>query len=209
MNKAEPKPYHHGDLRNALIAAGLKVLSTRGAANLNLREVARVAGVTHTAPYRHFADKEALVAAIAEDGFHKLNEIVNAVMARSNQTPSERIVALGQGYVSFALQRPDHFRVMFASTRDEAIRPELYALAKCGFLALISCIVEGQADDQFAPGDPTEFAKTLWSTMHGLAILLMDRQFPPTHRSALDEANLQAAMCVQTILSGLSHPQTA
>jgi AcrR family transcriptional regulator len=204
--KAEPKPYHHGDLRNALVEAGLKVLAEQGIAGLNLREVARVAGVSHAAPYRHFADKEALVAAIAEDGFRQLQAALRKVVAKTPRTASQQLVAMGQCYVLFALKYSDHFRVMFTSTRDAETQPELYALSKCGFLMLIDAISAGQTSGALVAGDPTDFAKTLWATMHGLAVLLVDQQFPPTTKSPLKEAEAMAGQCVQRVLQGMIRP---
>lgn len=201
--KPEIKPYHHGDLRHALVEAGLKVLAEQGASGLNLREVARVAGVSHAAPYRHFADKEALVAAIAEDGFRQLQAALQKAQAKAPRTPSQHFVAMGQCYVQFALKHPAHFRVMFTSTRDAETQPELYALSKCGFLMLMDAIAAGQANGVLVAGDPEGFAKTLWATMHGLAVLLVDRQFPPTTKSPLKEAEAMAEQCVQRVLQGM------
>src|SRR6516164_3531446 len=80
LDRHKPKPYHHGDLRHALIQAGLEMLSEGGAAALDLRKVARRAGVSHAAPYRHFADKQALVAAINEEGFRRLAERIQLTL---------------------------------------------------------------------------------------------------------------------------------
>jgi len=105
--------YHHGDLRRALLDAALAVLTEADSRALTLREVARRAGVTHAAPYRHFTDKEALLAAVAEEGFHTLSEAMREAMGRAGDDPVERLEALGVGYVRFALAHPAHFEVMF------------------------------------------------------------------------------------------------
>ncbi len=106
------KPYHHGDLRRALISAGIELLGEGGASALDLRKVARKAGVSHTAPYRHFEDKRALVAAIAEEGFGRLTErLKNAV---SGVAPGLQLLALTRAYVDFALTEPALMREMFS-----------------------------------------------------------------------------------------------
>src|SRR5262245_23788463 len=104
--------YHHGDLRRALLDAALEILAEGGAAGLTLREVARRAGVTHAAPYRHFEDKAALLAAVAEEGFRA---VYAEMLARSERVkdPVERLYQIGAAYVLFAVTHPAHFRVMF------------------------------------------------------------------------------------------------
>ena len=106
--------YHHGDLRNALVNIGVAMLAEEGVEALSLRGLARRAGVSHNAPYQHFADKDALLAAIAEQGFGLLADAIE-----SSQTDAgtdsfrERLIAAGQGYVRFAIEHPHHFRLMF------------------------------------------------------------------------------------------------
>src|SRR6266700_5995996 len=94
MDRKRPKTYHHGDLRNALIQAGLEMLSESGAAALDLRKVARKAGVSHAAPYRHFADKQALIAAINEEGFHRLAERIQATLHDVPDEPFEQLLGV-------------------------------------------------------------------------------------------------------------------
>src|SRR5437879_2813384 len=96
------RPYHHGNLRQALVDAALELIEERGVSALTLREVARRVGVTHAAPQRHFADRAALVAAVAEEGFRGLGAHV-AVVRASARTPAQRLRALGVAYVEYAL----------------------------------------------------------------------------------------------------------
>src|SRR5205809_439421 len=109
--------YHHGDLRRTLIDASLALVEEEGIGALSLREVARKAGVTHNAPYHHFPDRGALLAAIAEEGFGRLAQETAAARAAVPDDPLARLTACGQAYVRFAIASPAHFRVMF--------RPEL------------------------------------------------------------------------------------
>ena len=109
--------YQHGNLREALVQAGLKLLSEGGVEGLSLRAAAQLAGVSHAAPYRHFKDKDALVAAIAEQGFRLLTASMRAQLAvldaRHSVDTHERLVALGKGYVGFAWEHLAYFRVIF------------------------------------------------------------------------------------------------
>src|SRR2546423_1968360 len=110
------RPYHHGNLREALIEAALSLVEERGSPEFTLREGARGVGVTHAAPQRHFEDRAALVAAVAEQGFHGLRAHVERVAVTSHRRdPAERLHALGVAYVQFAVANPAHFRVMFSA----------------------------------------------------------------------------------------------
>lgn len=174
------RPYHHGDLKNALIQAGLEVLAARGMTALNLREVARRAGVSHAAPYRHFANKEALLAAIAEDGFHQLNEAMSVAVKTAGQSAEEHFFAIGRAYVYFALAHPDSFRLMFSHiVGDRSGYPSLYRSAKVSFQALFGVLVIGQASGAFVEGDLMPLAESVWSMVHGLATLLVENQIGP------------------------------
>src|SRR5690625_2896195 len=102
--------YHHGDLRRALLDAAAGLVQERRNAEASLREIARRAGVSHTAPYRHFESKEALLAAVAEEGFHQFREVLEA--AAEGKAPLDALHATGQAYVDFALGHPGYFRVM-------------------------------------------------------------------------------------------------
>jgi AcrR family transcriptional regulator len=180
--KAAPRPYHHGDLRQALIDAALEILSTGGEEPLTLREIARRAGVTHAAPYRHFADKQALLAAVAEDGFRGMHARMVEHMAPHPRGSLARLGACGVGYVTYAVDNPTHFRVMFgpgllsARTSGSADYPGLAEAGGATFEALMTSVVEGQERGTIRPGDPQEIALASWSLVHGLAMLLVDGQ---------------------------------
>jgi AcrR family transcriptional regulator len=126
-----PAPYHHGDLRRALLAAGLSVLERRGPAQVGLREVARVAGVSHTAPYRHFDSREALLAALATDGFEALD--VAMAQAAEGRSGYERLRALGVAYIAFARARPAVYLLMFGPELEKHAFPELKTVAARSF----------------------------------------------------------------------------
>ncbi len=195
--------YHHGDLRNALVEAGLEVLSKEGAEALNLREVARRAGVSHAAPYRHFVDKQALIDAIAEDGFHLLWAFIEKAAAKPTKSGGKRLIALGQAYVQFALHHPDHFRIMFTSVREAEESNQLYIASKAGFHVLIEALQAGQASGELVKDDPIDQAKMLWASMHGLAVLLIDNQFTDAGSELEKYADSLVKRCIEQILAGL------
>lgn len=165
--------YHHGDLRTALLDAAVIVLAEHGVSGLSLRECARRAGVSHAAPYRHFASKEALLAAIATQGFAWLYDAGVAAMAPFTD-PVARLDAYGLSYVRFALAHPQHFRLMFTSefslappTAQDQKDDRAYVLLRDAAVAVS------------APGtDPDMAAVAYWSRPHGLAMLLLDERIP-------------------------------
>jgi AcrR family transcriptional regulator len=170
------RPYHHGNLREALIDAALALVEERGSPEFTLREVARRVGVTHAAPQRHFEDRAALVAAVAEQGFHGLRAHVERVAGSSNaRDPAARLHALGVAYVQFAVQNPAYFRAMFsAELVDKSRHPSLQAASRAIHDFLVQCIEEGQRQGFIVEGDPLELAFAAWSLVHGCAVLLID-----------------------------------
>jgi len=166
------KSYHHGDLRRALLDAALAIIDGRGVEALTLREVAHRVGVTQAAPYHHFADKEAILAAVAEEGFVELDQAM--VAARDAAEPAARLGAMGKSYVRFAVARPAHFRVMFGKMVDVPCHPALHAAADRAFVTLCESIVAAQGAGLLRPGDPTELALLAWSTVHGLSMLWIE-----------------------------------
>src|SRR3989304_5420550 len=113
------KTYHHGDLKNALIKAGVEILAKEGVNGLSLRKVAKKAGVSHAAPYSHFADKQALIAAISTEGFRQLYGSVSKVAGKYNTIPSRQLVEAAWTYVQFALDDRDRFKVMFSGVLEK------------------------------------------------------------------------------------------
>ena len=171
------KPYHHGNLRRALLDAALRLVETEGAEALTLRAAARLAGVSQAAPYRHFADKQALLAAVAEEGFRALTEAMRRSAAAHADLPLARLRALGLAYVEFATGHPAHFRVMFGrEVADRSAYPSLQAAATETFGLLVEAVAESQRAGLVRPGDPQELALSAWSIVHGLSALLVDDQ---------------------------------
>lgn len=173
----QSQPYHHGELKPALLAAAAQLLGEGGAALISLREVARRAGVSHNAPYRHFADRDSLLAALAEDGFCELGRRMDA--------EAGGLAALGQCYVRFALEQPGRFALMFGAGLDKTRYPQLQQAA----LALYRRL--GQAVRETAPAREPEVATlAAWSLVHGLAQLLLDRQLSEAVQDGSSAAEL-------------------
>jgi AcrR family transcriptional regulator len=168
--------YQHGNLPEALVQAGLKLLAEGGMEKLSLRAAAQLAGVSHAAPYRHFRDKDALVAAIAEKGFRLQTARMAEELARARgKDLRARLTALGVGYVAFAVEHPAYFRVIFSglacATRET---PGLSEAAGASYGLLRAIIAEGIEGGVLRPGDTDELALAAWSTVHGLAMLVID-----------------------------------
>lgn len=171
------KPYHHGNLRRALIDAALELISAEGTGPVSLREAARRVGVTHTAPYRHFASKEALLAAVAAEGFEGLRSAMLARMELAGDDLVARLQQSGVGYVLFAVAHPSHFRVMFgADLVGQGAYPSLTKAGEEAFAVLVGAIVACQAAGAVRAAQPLELALAAWSLTHGLATLLVDGQ---------------------------------
>ena len=191
-------PYHHGDLRRALVESALPLLREGGVEALTLRAVARAARVSQTAPYRHFADRAALVAAVAEDGFRRLRErLIAAARAPARttgcaqQTARGGLQAIALAYVRFALEHPEEYRVMFgaevaaSAPAEGSERQQVYSLLRDGIAAL-------QQGGLVRAGDAGTMALSAWSLVHGLAMLALDGQLSGAQPKAAEEQTLAA-----------------
>jgi len=172
--------YQHGGLREALIQAGLKLLAESGVEGLSLRAAAQLAGVSHAAPYRHFRDKRALVAAIAERGFRMLTTSMLAeVGPMTTSDARERIIALGVGYLKFATTSPGYLHVIFGGVLGDEDVPR--ALAEAGAEAydtLRAEVAAGIVRGALRPGDADVQALACWSMVHGLSMLIINGAIP-------------------------------
>ena len=179
-DRQKPKAYHHGDLRNALIQAGLELLAEGGARELDLRKVARRVGVSHAAPYRHFADKQALIAAINEEGFRLLAERIQATLREAPDEPLEQLFGLALAYVRFAEAHPWLMREMFSGLSIERETfASLHDASKTVYRLYTDVIRRGQEAGKIIEGEPVALAGVLWSVLHGLAMLIIENQMRP------------------------------
>ncbi|MEU8563737.1 TetR/AcrR family transcriptional regulator [Streptomyces cyaneofuscatus] len=158
--------YHHGDLRAACLRAARELLEEDGSAGLSLRAVARRAGVSATAPYRHYADREALVSAVAAEGYRELA----GSLAQAHPAPStpDELAAVAVAYVQFALEHPALFRAMFAEPCDPTSAERVAATEA------ISQYVRTIVGATFPDVDADALSTTVWALVHGLAFLHLD-----------------------------------
>jgi AcrR family transcriptional regulator len=186
VRKKPADAYQHGDLREALIQAGLKLLTDGGVAALGLRAAAQLAGVSHAAPYRHFPDKDALIDAIAERGFRMLTARMRDEIARAAAADTlARLTASGVGYVGFALENPGYFRVIFSGlVAHQKASPALRAAGDEAYGVLRGLMLEGLADGSAAGADADTLSLCAWSLVHGLSMLAVDGQLAPWGDSA-------------------------
>jgi AcrR family transcriptional regulator len=170
-----PKPYHHGDLPRALLNAALRIVETQGTEALTLRAAARSAGVSQAAPYRHFTNKEAILAAVAEEGFRSLMTTIRQATA-AGDGPLGRLRGVGIGYVTFATSHPSHFRVMFGrEMADRSASLGLRRLATETFNLLVDAISDCQRAGLVRAEEPAaDLALIAWSSVHGLSALLVE-----------------------------------
>ena len=168
MSTSDEASYHHGDLKRALIAAALALLAREGKGALGLREVARAVGVSPSAPYRHFKNREALLAAVAREGFLQFDEALQ--QAAAGLPEAEHLNAMGRAYVRFALDHPALFRLMFSPDVPFGADQELRQAADAAFGSL--ALLAAKAD----PEEPRIMALAAWSLVHGLSHLLLDEQ---------------------------------
>ena len=202
---AEEPSYHHGNLRQGLIDSALSLITAEGAQALSLRAVARKAGVSHAAPYRHFADKDALLAAVAEEGFQRLSRSMAQRMDLYTD-PVARFLQSGVGYVLFAVAHPAHFRVMFSSAFSLSEPPPgLRQAGESALAVLTNAIAAAQAAGQLNGAKVESIAATAWSVVHGLASLLIDQQFHGWPLENATPASL-AETTIQLMIDGLNQP---
>lgn len=198
--------YHHGDLRNALLETALRLVAERGAEGFSLREAARELGVSPGAAYRHFADKQALMRALALDGHVRLATAMEKAISRLAGKPGTRahaaaaFSAIGEVYVEFAVRHPSHFRVMFGPCLEESWGvPGQPAPGRDAFQILMdvldAMVATGVIDARARAG--AEIAA--WSGVHGLAALLVEGALPLPPRGRADAVRLM----VRTLLLGL------
>lgn len=210
--------YHHGRLRRAVLDAALGLAAERGLEGFSMREVARRAGVSHNAPYHHFADRGTLVEELALESFGALREELSGVWEGARGDAIEKLLSVGVAYVRFALDNPERFRLMFRPELRTGRRAELAwaagagveggegpparraARAVCGLLE--EAVAECQAAGLAAPGDPYPLALTAWSAVHGLAVLMLDGPEGGVARSA-EEARRAAEVVTETLARGL------
>lgn len=172
--------YHHGDLRRALLEEALRTIETHGVASLTLRAVGERLGVSRTALYRHFSDKQALLAAVGREGFRLLRLTLIGAWEQHGRGRAG-FEAMGVAYVNFAAAHPSHYRVMFGRFLESCEKDaEFIEEAKSAFQVLVDSLVEQQQAGLVRRDDPLVQARMIWSLVHGIAMLVIDGQLRGT-----------------------------
>jgi AcrR family transcriptional regulator len=174
--RKRPGHYHHGDLRRALVGEALRTIQRDGVDELTLRGVGEKLGVSRTALYRHFSDKQALLAAVGREGFRMLRLALTSAhdVHGGGRAGFE---AMGTAYVQFAVDHPSHYRVMFGGFLESCSKDaEFVGEATAAFQVLVDSLVEQQQAGLVRRDDPQLLARFIWSVVHGIAMLVIDGQ---------------------------------
>jgi AcrR family transcriptional regulator len=189
--------YHHGNLREALIAAARRLIAERGPAGFTLVEAARLARVSPAAPYRHFVDRDALLAEVAQRGFDEFDRRLAAAWQAAKQDPGAAFLRMGQAYLGFARDEPGYYSAMFAA--GAPVTGKRLAHRKASFVALERAIAQVAASSR-KNVDPRPLAYQVWALSHGLATLAAARQLPTGDARLKPGALLQDG--VRALVSG-------
>ena len=200
------RPYHHGDLKNALQATASRLIAERGAEAVSLREISQATGVSHAAAYRHYTDKQALLADLAEAGFRELVALNRRAMAATQGDPVEQLEACGRAYVEFGVHQPQLLHLMFGGViGDWRSHPSL-ADASAELAGILAETVKaGQESGALRAGELGDLTLAAWSLVHGLALLLIGQRIPG---AKVDAAFIEHATqrCVTLLTEGLRAP---
>jgi AcrR family transcriptional regulator len=174
--KTVPKPYHHGNLYETLVSAGIDLLNDEGLSKFTLRECARRAGVSHAAPKNHFATVEDLLCEIAARGFDRfVAELDAAAAAASSQSPDQRLIAMGRAYVTFATANSSVYLLMFRHAQGFSKSAHLEGASRAAWVQLetaVAAVIGRERTDRVSR------AAHVWALVHGIASLIIDRRVP-------------------------------
>lgn len=181
--------YHHGDLKNELVKAGIDILIQEGLESLSLRKVAKRAGVSHSAPYAHFDDKQALIAAISSEGYRRLYAELESAAKSAGSDPQRKLVECGQAYIHFALRDRDIFKVMFSGILEQEKKyAEFVEGSKATSIFLEKIVGECQDVGILRPAPTELLAVTIWGQVHGIVSLALENQIS---HSVLDHYDIK------------------
>jgi len=203
MAMAEKKPYHHKDLRNALIAAAIPVLKEKGVMGLGMRELATLTGVSHGAPYRHFSDKTALLEAIAAQGYAQLSVVCKRAREKYPRQPLQALEEAGIGYLLFVVDKPEIANLMFSGVLPPARwGTELSKTAARAVHDLLQIVELGKQAGLYADIDSTDLTTASLAMAHGLSMFLAGELLPGPQQ---DEAaiRLLGKKMVTILLNGM------
>lgn len=172
---AGKKPYHHGNLRDALILAAAELIRERASIDFAMVDAARRAGVSSAAPYRHFKDREALLEAVCHVAFMGLTESTRQIAATVDTKTEEGIIAIGWSYIDFVTSHPEFYDLMWGDMGLRAVESVDDAIKNSGFFVLVDAVTSWCNANSVSNYDAPELAVKLWATAHGLACLTMNQ----------------------------------
>lgn len=175
------KKYHHGDLENALIRAGIEILSKEGIDGLTLRKVAKRVGVSYAAPYAHFKDRQALIAAISTEGFKQLYNDLEAAVSAHAGDPRQQLVEGAWAYVQFAMNNTAIFKIMFSGVLEkEKDYPSFVEISRRTFERVVDIVRACQEAGVLRSAPPELMAVSVWGQVHGVISLALEGQISHT-----------------------------
>jgi AcrR family transcriptional regulator len=178
LQSVNERPYHHGNLRTALLTQAERTVRERGVQDLSLRELAREVGVSHAAPRRHFPDRQALLDALAEAGFARLGAELRTAVKEAGEDFQARLRATAAAYVRFATQDAALVELMFAGKHREQ-SGALQQAAQRAFSVMFELIQQGQAEGVLESGEPERVGLVLFATIQGIAALVTGGMVAP------------------------------
>jgi AcrR family transcriptional regulator len=173
------RPYHHGDLKRVIIKTAQDMLTEEKGWQFTLREVARRAGVSHAAPYKHFPDKSALLAELATRGFDQLRRTVTDALRRHARSARTEFISAAKAYIQFGTANPSLYRLMFSADVDKTVFRALDEAASSAFAVLIGMLERGQQNGSFKKQPVRGQAAAAWALLHGFTLLTIDGQLLP------------------------------
>lgn len=201
MNEALERPYHHGNLRQALIDTASEMLRDDKGWQFTLREVARRAGVSHAAPYKHFPDKASLLSELAQRGFEQLEAETRAAISPRQRSARKAFMAAALAYVEFGIRNPSLYRLMFSAEAGDVQTTHLGERAMSALGVVFELLQRGQASGEFKQRDVRGQAAACWSMVHGIVVLSIEGML---HPKKVGENPIRAAL--ETLLEGLAAP---
>jgi AcrR family transcriptional regulator len=208
-NDAGESNYHHGNLKEALLRSALELLDREGADSLSLRKLARKVGVSHNAPYMHFRDKEAVLAALAEEGWVLLTQAVSDAVVEAGHGADDSVIsrwtsrfhAACRSYVRFVLDHSAHAKIMFQAFPIDTY-PETAAASVRALEVLENLVEDGQNIDALSDANPRTVATLVWTLLHGIATIIADGKMPPDALENSDPESLTIRF-VEAVCEGI------
>ena len=214
---SEKKAYHHGDLRSDLLQAAERIISEEGVGGVTMRALSERTGVSHAAPYRHFADKTGILCAVAEEGFNRLREHLIQCVQNGSKDSADRFRTIALAYIDFAILNPAQYQLMYGKELAGGSPPESLRLAaRAAFKEAVTALTACQDEGTVRGGDIIPLTSIVWAQIHGLSMLLIDGQIRTNdlemgmhsllvenNYAASTNARALAEMAVDTIMAGL------